>query len=371
MIFFDHNSTTRISERALSKMNLVHELPLNNSAIHQFGRKADFYINEASERLLSMLHAENYNVIFTSSATEATNTAFFGLPQKKILFSTIEHSSVFNCRPSNKEIIEISAEKNGQISLSNLSLHLEKISSDFVLSLMHANNETGVIQPVAKSAKLVHQKGGLIHCDIVQSVSKIRVNLEELNVDLASISAHKFGGPQGVGALLYRKGIEISPLILGSKQQKGIRAGTLNIAGISGFGEACQETIEGNGSFAKTQKILELRNYLEKSIQEIAGENVLIFGQNEERLPNTSFVSLRNSEAQIQVMNFDINGICISAGSACSSGQISQSRVLRAMNVKEEFLRGAIRISLSNDSELEEVNKFINVWQKFYLRTLI
>ena len=228
---------------------------------------------------------------------------------------------------------------------------------------MLANNETGAIQPIAEIAKLVHQKGGLFHCDAVQGSGKIDVNFEELNVDFASISAHKIHGPQGVGALLVRKGLSISPLIYGGKQEKSKRGGTTNTAGIVGFGVACelsQEKIE------KYKDVAKLRDFLESEIKKIAGNELKIFSSDIERLPGTSYTALQYADSQTQLIHFDLNGICISAGSACSSGSAAASRILKAMKVGPTFSSSAIRVSLSTETTKEEIEKFLQVWNEFY-----
>lgn len=367
MTYLDHNSTTKLAAEALAKMNEVYQLPLNNSSSHQLGRQANKIVEEARQNLRNLLNAQNYEVIFTGSSTEATNTLMFGLDVKKILFCTIEHSSVYSCRPDNKEIVEIAALENGLIDLEDLKNKLAQISdSNFLVSTMLANNETGAIQPIAEIAKLVHQKGGLFHCDIVQAVGKIEVDLEKLNVDFASISAHKINGPQGVGALLLRKGLEIKPLIHGGKQEKSKRAGTTNIAGIAGFGEACKLSAK---KLPLYQDVKNLRDFLESEIKKIGNENAKIFCTEVERLPNTSYIATKNADSQTQLINFDLNGICVSAGPACSSGTLTESRILKAMGIEPAFSVSAIRVSLGVDNTKEDIQKFVKTWTEFYQRT--
>ncbi len=367
MIYFDYNSTTKIAPQALIKMVEIYQLPLNSSALHQLGRRANKIADDSRNELKNLLNAQNYEVIFTSSATEATNTIFHGTDSEVILFAKIEHNSVYNCRPENKKIIEIEVLENGLIDFHDLEKKLDQISTKkFLVSAMLANNETGAIQEIEKIAKLTHQKGGLIHCDIVQAAGKIKINLEKLNVDFAAISAHKLNGPQGVGAILIRNGLDIKPLIYGGKQEKSKRSGTLNIAGIAGFGEACKLAQEKIKDFQAVQK---LRDFLETEIQKIAGENVRFFSNKVVRLPNTSYIAMRGADSQTQLINFDLNGICVSAGAACSSGSLIESRVLKAMNVNLEFSNSAIRISLGPENNINEIEKFIQIWKNFYERT--
>ncbi len=363
-IYLDNNSTTKLATEVLQKMMSVYELPINASATHKYGQKGNQIIEEARQSLKNLLNAENYEVIFTGSSTEATNTILQGCGVEVILFSEIEHSSVYNCRPEGCRIIEISVLENGLVDLKDLQKKLENLhSKNFLVSIMLANNETGAIQPVLEIAKLVHQNGGLFHCDIVQAVGKIPVDLEKLNVDFASVSAHKFNGPQGVGALLMRKSLDIKPLIHGGKQEKSKRAGTSNVAGIAGFGEACKLAAK---KVAEYNKLKTLRDFLEQEIQSFAGDDVKIFCTEIERLPNTSYIACKNRDYQTQLINFDLNGICVSAGAACSSGTLSESRILKAMKVEPNFSTSAIRVSLAPENNETEVQKFIKVWKEFY-----
>lgn len=369
MIYLDHNSTTKLAPEALAKMNEVYALPLNASANHQLGRQANKIVDSARAELKNLLGAQNYEVIFTGSSTEATNMVMFGAEVKKILFCTFEHSSVYNCRPEGKEIIEIEALENGLIDLSDLEKKLPN-DGNFLVSTMLANNETGAIQPIEQISKLVHQKGGLFHCDVVQAAGKIAIDLEKLNADFVSVSAHKINGPQGVGALLIRKGLDIKPLIHGGKQEKSKRAGTINVAGIAGFGEACKLAAQKISAY---ENVKILRDFLEAEIQKIAKEasydSVKIFASEVDRLPNTSYIAIANADAQTQLINFDLNGICVSAGPACSSGTLTESRILKAMKIAPAFSTSAIRVSLSTDNSRDEIEKFIKVWSEFYKRT--
>jgi len=367
IIYFDHNSTTKLAASALAKMNEAYALPLNGSATHYFGRKGGKLVAEARQDLKNFLNAENYEVTFTASGTEATNMVIFGSSVSKILFSKIEHASVFNSRPKNVEIIEIESLPNGVIDVADLEQKLEQITdSNFLVSVMLANNESGALQPVEEISKIAHRKGGLIHTDIVQAVGKIAVDLEKLNVDFASISAHKINGPQGVGALLTRKGLDLKPIIFGGSQEKNKRAGTLNVAGIAGFGEACKL---GKEKIATYKEVEILRNFLESEISKVASNDVKIFATEVARLPNTSYISIKNSDSQTQLINFDLNGICVSAGPACSSGTLKESRILKAMRIGADFSQGAIRVSLGPDNTKEEVERFIKIWTEFYKKT--
>lgn len=369
-IFFDHNSTTALNPEVLKVMIEIYQKPYNNSAVHQLGRQAQSIVEHAKNVIKKALNAENYEVIFTSGATESCNQVIFASNQNKLLYSTIEHACIDSCKPQNKTITYFPCDHNGIISLENLEKILtqnitsnQTISNDFIAFAMLANNETGAIQPTQKIGKIIHQKFGLYFCDIVQAVGKIKVDLEEINADFACLSAHKIHGPQGVGALLVRKNINLNPLIFGGKHQQGKRAGTLNIAGIAGFAKAIEIA---TSNLEQYSKIAELRDYLESQIKKIAQDNVKIFCENQPRLANTSLIALANCDSQTQIINFDLSGIYLSAGSACSSGTISQSRILQAMNCPAQFINSAIRVSLGLTTTKTDIEKFISVWNNFY-----
>ncbi len=364
LIYFDHNSTTKPYSQAIYAFNQVATDPLNNLSIHQLGRKAENFVEGSRQEIGDFLKATNFEIIFTSSASEAANMAICGLEVKNIIISKIEHATLYNCRPSDKKIIEVGVNEDGVINLEELKLVIDQqLDGNFVVVTMLANNETGAIQPIKEIAKMTHQKGGLLLCDIVQAVGKIEVDLEDLNIDLAIISAHKIGGLQGVGALLARKGIEIKPLILGGGQEKNKRAGTVNVAGIAAFSKACKVRQENNHI---KHKIIELRNYLENRIIDIAGDKVKIFSKKVARLPNTSFFATQNCPTQTQLIQFDLHNICLSGGTTCSSGSLKKSRVLQAMQVTNDFAQCAIRVSLGEDNNKDQVDQFIEVWQKIY-----
>ena len=317
MIYFDHNATTKLNPEALLAMNEVYNNPLNASSIHKFGNIAQKYIKDAKEKISNLLNADNYNIIFTSGATESNNMALCGFKDYKIITSTIEHSSILElAKQENHDMIEV--DDNGLVKMDELENLLKDINDkNFLVSIMLANNETGVIQPIAEIAKLVHQYGGLIHSDITQGIGKIDIDIEKLNLDLASFSAHKLKGPQGIGALLIRNSLEIDRLIHGGSQIDEKRPGTMNIAGIAGFGVACDIV---DNELSKNNKISQLRDYLEDRIVEIARNDVVIFGKKIDRLPNTSFFATKNIDNQLLLILMDLENIAISSGSACSSG---------------------------------------------------
>ena len=363
VIYFDNNATTKIDLEVLEAMNSSYKFPLNSSSAHQFGQIAAKHINDARAKIANLVNGINYEIILCSGATESNNLALRGLDNFKIITFATEHAAVLETAKKEDALI-LDVKTDGLVDLVELEKTLEnQESKDFLVSIMIANNETGLIQNIKEIAKLTHQYGGLIHSDITQGVGKIDIDLEDLNIDLASFSAHKIFGPQGIGALLVKKPLQINPLIYGGKQEDGKRAGTSNIAGIVGFGEACKLSQE---NLANYQKILELRDYLELKLKEIAGNDVLIFCQTHLRLPNTSFFATKNLDNQTLMISLDMNNIAVSIGSACSSGVAKSSHVLKAMNIDENTAKTAIRVSLSKDNSKLEIDKFINIWQELY-----
>ncbi len=365
-IFFDNNATTKIADEVLQEMIKAYGEPLNTSSIHYFGRTATRISNQAREHIKKLLGAANYQVIFTSGGTEANNLALFGFKDYQVITSAIEHPAVYNVALKKAGYI-VKVDSNCVVDIADLEARMKALNSkNFIVSIMLANNETGAIQPLKEIAKLTHQYGGLVHSDIVQATGKINIDLEDLNVDMASVSSHKLNGPQGVGVLLIRKTLDIDPIIFGSSQEGGKRPGTLNVAGSVGLGEACRLAVD---KISKYQKLAELRDYLEESLQTIAGDDLTIFSKTVERLPNTSYIATRGIDNQTQLIDLDLNGIAVSIGAACSSGSSKPSRVLGAMSVEDGLSKNTIRVSLGLESTKEQVEKFIEIWGNLYRKT--
>ncbi len=367
MIYFDNNATTKINTRALELMNEIYKTPFNNSSTHQLGQIAAKHVNQAKDKIANLLNSQNYQIIFNSGATESNNMALKAFENYHIITCSTEHLSILQpAQTQNATIINV--DENGLIKLDELETTLKNLDSkNFLVSIMLANNETGVIQPLKEIAKLTHQYGGLIHSDITQGVGKIKIDLEDINIDLASTSSHKINGPQGVGALLTRNGLQINPLMYGGTQEDGKRPGTSNIAGIVGFGESCKIAGEKLEIYQDTAN---LRDYLENQLQKIANDNVTIFSKSIKRLPNTSFFATKNLDNQTLLMTLDLNNIAVSTGSACSSGVVKSSNTLKNMGINEKTAKQAIRVSLGQENNRQEIDKFIEIWQKLYLKKI-
>ncbi|MFT6331984.1 MAG: cysteine desulfurase [Lentimonas sp.] len=365
-IYLDNNATTKIDPKVLEVMNEVYLEPLNPSSTHSFGRKAAKVCNESRKNIKKLLGAENYQVIFTSGGTESNNLALLGFKDYQLIASEIEHLAVYNVvLKKNGSFVKV--DSDGIVNIDDLEQKIKQLETkNFIVSIMLANNETGIIQPIKEIAKMVHSFGGLIHSDIIQAAGKIEIDLEDLNIDLASISGHKLNGPQGTGALLIRNSLDIDPILFGSSQEGGKRAGTVNVAGSVGLGEAFKLALEKP---CKYQELADLRNYLEDEIKKIAGEDVVIFGKNVLRLPNTTYFATLGIDNQTQLIEFDLNGIAISIGSACSSGSSKPSKVLSSMNVADDIAKNTIRVSLGLENSKEQINKFITVWRNLYQNT--
>ncbi len=360
-VYFDNNATTSTLPSVAKKMAKILQKPLNPSSVHTFGKDAKKILEATRANILAALNAgDNYRLIFTSSGTEANNMAInsFG----RCVTSGIEHSSILH-HP--KAINCIPVLKSGQIDISKFKEVISSVDKNTTASIMMANNETGVLQPIDHVLDLCSTHGVYLHTDAIQSMGKIKIDLAELPVDMMSISAHKFGGPTGVGALIYKKNIEIAPILFGGHQEYNLRPGTYNMVAINGFGAAIDELQNTIELYEKTR---ELRDYIEDKILSASGGSAVIFGKNAPRLPNTSSIGMCSTSAHAQLIHFDLEGIMLSAGSACSSGAMRTPYVQMAMGYEEKIADSAIRISLSPTNTILEADKFISAWTKMYNR---
>ena len=362
-VYMDHNATTAVRPEARDAVALALALTGNPSSVHGSGRTARRLVEDARDAVAALVGAEPAWVVFTSGGTEANNLALRVLPKRApILCSAVEHASVLSVMDG---IVEIPVDGDGVVDLGALEALLAGEDTPALVSVMLANNETGVLQPVADVAALAHEHGALIHCDAVQAAGKMAIDFRTLGCDLMSLSAHKIGGPSGVGALVVTSGVEgdlaLIPMLRGGGQERGRRAGTENVPGIAGFGAAARAAREGLTDFARLGR---WRERIENRLRQHADSRVYGFGA--PRLANTSCLTMPGVEAETQVIQFDLAGVAVSAGAACSSGKVEPSRVLAAMGVDANEAATAIRVSLGWSTTEDDADKFVEAWIQVY-----
>jgi len=338
-------------------MSEAFDLPGNPSSIHAAGRAARSIIEDAREAVAQLVGAKPADVIFTGGGTEANALALRGIARamgcKATLCSSVEHSSVIANMTDIDSFLPVDG--NGLLDMAVLEQRLKEFPAPVLVSVMLANNETGIIQPVADIARLVHAAKGYIHCDTIQAPGRLAFSLSGLGVDALSLSAHKFGGPKGVGALVLKNGMRVTPLFEGGGQEKSRRSGTENVIGIAGMGAAAKAVPK---LLAQAVQIEKLRDGIEaRIVQSVPG--AVIHGRPVARLGNTICVSVAGVPSQTQVIQLDLAGVCVSTGSACSSGKVSLSHVLKAMHVPDEQTAAAIRVSLGPETTEAEANAFV------------
>ena len=363
-VYLDWNATAPLRAEARAAMLAALDVVGNPSSVHAEGRTARRLVEHAREQVAALVGAAPGNVTFTSGGTEANVSALSPSPRspgEQLLVSAIEHPSVrAGGRFPATEEVPVTAQ--GQVDVAALERRLSQRGGRPLVSIMLANNETGVVQPVAAAAKAVHAAGGLLHTDAVQAAGKIPCDIGALGADLVSVSAHKLGGPQGIGALIRRDdAVPLEPLVKGGGQERGVRAGTENVAAIAGFGAAAAAAtvaLESDG-----RRMAALRARLEVGLKVISPE-VIIFGADVARLPNTSLFAAPGMKAETAVIAFDLEGVAVSSGAACSSGKVAPSHVLAAMGAGAALARGAVRVSLGWSTQEADIDRFLNAWRK-------
>ena len=360
-VYFDNNATTKVAEEVLEEIRpLFCDLYGNPSSMHTFGGQIGRRIRLAREQVASLLGCDPTEIVFTGCGTESDNTAINGTlaaaPNRRTIITTrVEHPAVLAvCRDLENHgytVIELSVDRQGRLDMAELE---EKLDDDTALvTIMYANNETGTVFPIEDIAELVTSKGAVFHTDAVQAVGKIPLDLSKSNIDLLSLSGHKLHAPKGVGILYVRKGTRLSPFMLGGHQEAGRRAGTENVPGIVGLGKACE--LAANNLETENSKVKALRDKLEKTIMQKCPD-CRLKGDPDNRLPNTTNISFEYIEGEAILRMLDKYGICASSGSACTSGSLEPSHVLRAMGVPFTAAHGSIRFSLSRYNTEEEVD---------------
>jgi cysteine desulfurase len=375
-VYLDWNATAPLRSEARVAMLAALDTLGNPSSVHAEGRAARNLVEHAREQVAELVGADPRNVTFTSGATEANLLALSPNLRNEIgddrcdrlLVSAIEHPSVLcggRFPAGTVETVPVTAA--GLIDLAALARRLSKPGPKPgrpLVSAMLANNETGVVQPICEIARLVHEAGGLLHVDAVQAPGRIPCDINALGADLLSLSAHKMGGPKGAGALVRRdEGLTIDPLMTGGGQERGLRAGTENVAGIAGFGAAAEAALRGLA--AESARMRALRDRLEAALKAISPQAV-IFGAKAERLPNTMLFTVAGMKAETAIIGFDLDGVAVSSGAACSSGKVAPSHVLAAMGIAPALARGAVRVSLGSTTTETEVDRFLDAWIKLF-----
>lgn len=357
-IYLDYNATAPVRPQAASRMAELLAGPCNPSSVHRFGRDAKKHLEQARKTIADSISAWPNEIIFMGSGTEANATALRGMGARRVLVSAVEHSSVLKAR-SDLQVIPVDAQ--GIIDLTALDAMLAEDARPALVSVMLANNETGVIQPARKVAELCRKHNALLHCDAVQGLGKIPVDFGALGADILTLSAHKCGGPVGAAALVLRRDLAMTPLLAGGGQEMGRRAGTENVPALAAFAVAVELA-------ADRSHMKELRGWLDAMEVEMEASGATVFGRGVERLPNTSCVAMPGVSNEVQLMDFDLKGFAVSAGSACSSGRIEGSHVLAAMGVGKPLSTSAIRVSGGWQTTRKEVNLFIEVWKQMHTR---
>jgi len=360
--YLDWNATTPLRPEAVAAISATLASCGNPSSVHSWGRMARQTLEHAREAVAALLGPISPDgVVFVSGGTEANHLALLGAERERVLVSDVEHDSV---RQAFSRSEAIPVDGDGVVAIDALDRLLAADSRPALVSVMFANNETGVIQPVAEIAAVARNHGALFHCDAVQAAGKLVLDAEEIGADLISLSAHKLGGPPGAGALVVTGGTDLMPLFRGGRQERGRRAGTENLPGICGFAAAATAALEG---VAVYDRVRALRDELEDQIAEIAPDAIVV-GAAAPRLPNTSAIAMPGVAAETQVIALDLDGVMVSAGAACSSGKVGPSHVLAAMKVGTEIAKSTIRVSLGWTSSQADIAHFLRAWTALYRR---
>jgi cysteine desulfurase len=360
-IYLDHNATTPLDRRVLEAMIPILEEGFGNpSSLHWFGQRARGAVEDARAQVAALIGAAPAEIVFTGSGTEADNTALRGVaglarePRRKIVYTAVEHHAVINTAKALAEegwpVEAARVGADGRVDLEDLRARVDERTA--LLSLMMANNETGVVQPVAEAARIAHERGALVHCDAVQAAGKLPVDVGALGVDLVSLSGHKFYGPKGTGVLWVKRGTRLRAWARGGAQERNRRAGTENVPGIVGLGRAAALAREELG--AEGPRLAGLRDRLEQKLLAIPGARRNGEGP---RVPNTTNLSFEGIEAESLLMALDLAGIAVSTGAACAAGAVEPSHVLRAMGLAMDLVQASVRFSLGRSNTEAQVDR--------------
>jgi cysteine desulfurase len=359
--YLDWNATAALRPAAAAAIKASLECCGNPSSVHRRGRMARQLVETARAEVAALIAASPEDVVFVSGGTEANHLALRGCGRERILVSTVEHDSV---RRAVRGAERIPVDRDGVVDLDALDGLLAADGRPALVSVMLANNETGVVQPVTAIAALARAHHALFHCDAVQAAGKMPLDLDGIGADLVTLSAHKLGGPPGIGALVARGAVDLMPMLCGGGQERGRRAGTENLPGVAGFGAAAAAA---RAEIAVYDTVRHWRDTLEAEIA-AAAPAAVVLGAAAPRLPNTSAIALPGIAAETQVIALDLDGVMVSAGSACSSGKVGPSHVLAAMAVPAELAAATIRVSLGWGSSTADVERFFDSWLALYRR---
>jgi cysteine desulfurase len=367
-VYLDWNATTPLRPEAKSAMTAAWEISGNPSSVHGEGRQARRLVEDARAAIAAAVEARPHDLVFTSGGTEANALALTpglrrgtGQPVERLLVSAIEHASVLaGGRFPAAAIGTIKVNGSGIVDLAHLRTLLAA-GPPALVSLMLANNETGAVQPISEVADVVHEAGGLLQVDAIQALGKMPIDISILRADLVTLSAHKIGGPKGVGAVVLAEDVQgLEPLLRGGGQELGRRAGTENVAGIAAFGAATKAAMAALRDDATRLGVL--REHLEQGLKRTPG--MIVFSEDAPRLPNTTLFTVPGLKAETAVIGFDLAGIAVSSGSACSSGKVQPSHVLDAMGFPKDLAQGAVRLSLGWSTSEADIDLTLEAWRK-------
>lgn len=368
--YFDHAATTRVDEEVLKEMIPYFNLEYGNaSAIYSIGRRAKKAIEHARMQVAKSINADPKEIYFTSGGSESDNLAIKGIAYANrekgnhIITSKIEHPAVLNtCKTLEKQgftVTYLNVDENGFINLEELERSITE--KTILITIMFANNEIGTIEPIDEIGRIAKKSNIIFHTDAVQAVGNVKIDVKNLKIDALSMSAHKFYGPKGIGAVYIKSGIKIDRIQDGGHQERNKRSGTENVAGIVGLGKAIEKVYKNFDAY--NEKLINLRDYYIKEVKEKIPE-IKINGDLKNRLPGNANVSFKNVDAEVLLLDLDSNGICASAGSACSSGSSEPSHVLVAIGLTNEIAQGTLRITIGEENTKEDIDFLVNVLQK-------
>ena len=363
--YLDYNATAPVRAAVVDAVAETMRVAGNPSSVHTAGREARRVVEVARAQVAALAGARPRDVVFTSGGSEANNAVLKMTGAASLVVSAVEHDSVLaGAATSGLPVFRVGMTADGLIDFASLETALEQAPKPALVSVMLANNEAGMIQPVAEITERAHAHGARCHTDAVQAAGKIPLDFKELGIDYMSLSAHKLGGPQGVGAIVLAPTAPLAPLVAGGGQELGRRSGTENVAGIAGFGVAAVEALAELGDM---DRVAALRDRLEAGAV-AAAPQARVIGRNTRRLPNTTCLMLPGVRGETQVMHFDLSGVCLSSGSACSSGKVKVSHVLTALGFSEGDAEASIRVSLGHATTEADIDRFLDAWHALVAR---